>query len=219
MADVFATHGVPRVVHADRGTSMTSKKIADLLADLHVVRSHSRPHVSNDNPFSEAAFKTSNTIRRSRPGSGRSSTRGRSVTRSSPRTTTNITIAAWGCTLPHLSTMDILPPRPLHDKGSGHRLGDAPGTVRAPTRAQNPATARHCVDQQARTRYRPAGDTVPSRLTPVGLTSLDKFRVHSRPPRRYLTCSDRYAERFGVFVHERDGTVCDTHGGAGSLLK
>jgi hypothetical protein len=37
---------------------MTSKKVADLLADLHVLRSHSRPHVSNDNPYSEAAFKT-----------------------------------------------------------------------------------------------------------------------------------------------------------------
>jgi transposase InsO family protein len=58
IADVFAVHGVPQVVHADRGTSMTSKKVADLLADLHVVRSHSRPHVSNDNPYSEAAFKT-----------------------------------------------------------------------------------------------------------------------------------------------------------------
>jgi hypothetical protein len=58
IADVFATHGVPQVVHADRGTSMASKKVADLLADLHVVRSHSRPHVSNDNPYSEAAFKT-----------------------------------------------------------------------------------------------------------------------------------------------------------------
>jgi transposase InsO family protein len=58
IADVFAVHGIPQVVHADRGTSMTSKKVADLLADLHVLRSHSRPHVSNDNPYSEAAFKT-----------------------------------------------------------------------------------------------------------------------------------------------------------------
>ncbi len=58
IADVIAIHGVPRVVHADRGTSMTSKKVADLLADLQVLRSHSRPHVSNDNPYSEAAFKT-----------------------------------------------------------------------------------------------------------------------------------------------------------------
>ena len=56
--DIIAIHGVPQVVHADRGTSMTSKKVADLLADLHVLRSHSRPHVSNDNPYSEAAFKT-----------------------------------------------------------------------------------------------------------------------------------------------------------------
>jgi putative transposase len=45
-------------VHADRGTSMTSKAVAFLLADLGVTKTHSRPHVSNDNPFSEAAFKT-----------------------------------------------------------------------------------------------------------------------------------------------------------------
>lgn len=49
---------VPRVVHADRGTSMTSKPVALLLADLGVVRSHARPKTSNDNPYSEAAFKT-----------------------------------------------------------------------------------------------------------------------------------------------------------------
>jgi len=45
-------------LHADRGTSMTSKPVAQLLVDLGVARSHSRPHVSNDNPYSEAAFKT-----------------------------------------------------------------------------------------------------------------------------------------------------------------
>ena len=45
-------------LHADRGTSMTSKPVALLLADLGVTRSHSRPQVSNDNPFSEAQFKT-----------------------------------------------------------------------------------------------------------------------------------------------------------------
>jgi putative transposase len=44
--------------HADRGTSMTSKPVSALLADLGVTRSHSRPRVSNDNPFSEAQFKT-----------------------------------------------------------------------------------------------------------------------------------------------------------------
>jgi putative transposase len=45
-------------LHADRGSSMTSKPVAQLLVDLGVARSHSRPHVSNDNPYSEANFKT-----------------------------------------------------------------------------------------------------------------------------------------------------------------
>jgi len=45
-------------IHADRGGPMTAKPVALLLADLGVVKSHSRPHVSNDNPFSEAHFKT-----------------------------------------------------------------------------------------------------------------------------------------------------------------
>jgi putative transposase len=45
-------------LHADRGSSMTSKPVAFLLADLGVTKTHSRPHVSNDNPFSEAQFKT-----------------------------------------------------------------------------------------------------------------------------------------------------------------
>jgi putative transposase len=58
MEQIFKVHGVPRVVHADRGTSMTSKTVAALLADLEVTRSHSRPRVSNDNPYSEALFKT-----------------------------------------------------------------------------------------------------------------------------------------------------------------
>ena len=45
-------------LHADRGSSMTSKPVAFLLADLGVTKTHSRPHVSNDNPFSESHFKT-----------------------------------------------------------------------------------------------------------------------------------------------------------------
>jgi putative transposase len=57
----IATQGINRgqlAIHADRGTSMTSKPVAQLLVDLGVARSHSRPHVSNDNPYSEANFKT-----------------------------------------------------------------------------------------------------------------------------------------------------------------
>lgn len=56
-----AGQGIARdqlTLHADRGTSMTSKPVSQLLVDLGVARSHSRPHVSNDNPYSEAAFKT-----------------------------------------------------------------------------------------------------------------------------------------------------------------
>ncbi len=45
-------------IHADRGSSMTSKPVAALLADLDITQSHSRPHVSDDNPYSEAQFKT-----------------------------------------------------------------------------------------------------------------------------------------------------------------
>jgi putative transposase len=57
-ASVTSNGGIaPNAIHADRGTSMTSKPVA-VLSDLHISQSHSRPHVSNDNPFSEAQFKT-----------------------------------------------------------------------------------------------------------------------------------------------------------------
>lgn len=45
-------------IHADRGTSMKSKLVAQLMADLGITKTHSRPHTSNDNPYSEAQFKT-----------------------------------------------------------------------------------------------------------------------------------------------------------------
>ena len=44
-------------LHADKGSSMTSRTVGQLLADLGVTRTYSRPHVSNDNPYSESAFK------------------------------------------------------------------------------------------------------------------------------------------------------------------
>ena len=61
IADAVAAQGIVRdqlTIHADRGSSMTSKPVAQLLLDLGVARTHSRPHVSNDNPYSEANFKT-----------------------------------------------------------------------------------------------------------------------------------------------------------------
>jgi putative transposase len=45
-------------LHSDRGPSMTSKTVAQLLADLSIAKTHSRPYTANDNPFSESQFKT-----------------------------------------------------------------------------------------------------------------------------------------------------------------
>jgi transposase InsO family protein len=60
MGEAFAANNgvIPTHVHSDNGPSMTSKNVAQLLVDLGITRSLSRPHVSNDNPFSEAGFKT-----------------------------------------------------------------------------------------------------------------------------------------------------------------
>ena len=61
IAQSLAEEGIIRdqlIIHADRGSSMTSKPVVQLLADLGVTRSHNRPHQSNDNPYSEAQFKT-----------------------------------------------------------------------------------------------------------------------------------------------------------------
>ena len=70
LASAFMRHAIaasggtmPRYIHADNGTSMTSKNVATLLSDLNITRSHSRPHVSDDNPYSEAIL----------PGSGQES--------------------------------------------------------------------------------------------------------------------------------------------------
>jgi putative transposase len=61
LADTLAAQGVQPgtlTVHADRGTSMTAKPVALLLSDLGVTKSHARPHVPDDNPYSESQFKT-----------------------------------------------------------------------------------------------------------------------------------------------------------------
>lgn len=61
MAETCAKQGVARAqltIHADNGSPMIAKSVAVLMAELGVSKSHSRPHVSDDNPFSEAQFKT-----------------------------------------------------------------------------------------------------------------------------------------------------------------
>lgn len=57
--DAIAAHGAPQVVHADSGAAMRSTALRDYLQDEQgVALSHNRPYVSNDNPFSEAGFRT-----------------------------------------------------------------------------------------------------------------------------------------------------------------
>ncbi len=61
IAETCAKHGIrpgQLTLHADRGGAMRSKPVALLLADLGVTKTHGRPQVSNDNPFSEAQFQT-----------------------------------------------------------------------------------------------------------------------------------------------------------------
>jgi putative transposase len=61
IADSVARHDIEPgmlTLHADRGASMRSKPVAALLIDLDITKSHSRPYVSHDNPYSEAQFKT-----------------------------------------------------------------------------------------------------------------------------------------------------------------
>jgi len=61
IAETYHREGIQpnqRTLHADNGSAMTAKPVAQLLADLGVTKTHSRPHVSNDNPYSEAQFKT-----------------------------------------------------------------------------------------------------------------------------------------------------------------
>ena len=61
IADTVSRHDVQRgmlTLHADRGAAMRSKPVAALLVELDIAKSHSRPHVSDDNPYSESQFKT-----------------------------------------------------------------------------------------------------------------------------------------------------------------
>ena len=59
--EAISKHQIPAgqlTIHADRGRVMNSKPVAFLMADLGVTKSHSRPYVSDDNPYSESQFRT-----------------------------------------------------------------------------------------------------------------------------------------------------------------
>jgi putative transposase len=84
-------------LHADHGQTMVSKTLAQLLIDLGVAKSHSRPHVSNDNPYSEASSRRSSTGRTSQRCSGHWRTPPVTVVLPSLGTTTITATSAWGC--------------------------------------------------------------------------------------------------------------------------
>lgn len=100
ISQTYLRQGIQRgqlTIHADRGSALTSKPVALLLADLGVTKTHSRPHVSNDNPYSEAQFKTMRYLPDylSRFGSRR--TRALGQRHSWTGTTTSITTLGWRC--------------------------------------------------------------------------------------------------------------------------
>ena len=95
-------------LHSDRGAPMTSKCTAQLLADLGVTRSLSRPQVSDDNPFSEAQFKTLKYHPGFEAASTTSPPRSPSAERSSLGTTPNIAMAGSPCS-PRTTCITIEP--------------------------------------------------------------------------------------------------------------
>jgi putative transposase len=131
IADTIARVGVaPGIVHADRGSSMTSKPVAQLLVDLGIVRSHSRPHVSDDNPYSEAQFKTLKYCPAFPERSARCTTLERSASPSSTPITTSTGMPPLGCTPPPRST--TAPP--------ARSASTAPSSSTRPTRPTQPGS-------------------------------------------------------------------------------
>jgi len=92
-------------IHADRGAPMRSKLVADLFADLGIAASHSRPRVSNDNPFPKPNSGRSNIGPNFRTGSARSRMRARFATPSSRGTTTRIITVACAISRRRTCTM------------------------------------------------------------------------------------------------------------------
>jgi putative transposase len=130
IAETIAKQDVPAgqlTLHADRGSSMTSKPVAFLLADLGVTKSHSRPHVSNDNPYSEAQFKTLK-YRPGFPASFASIEEARSFCQDFFR---------WYNTEHRHAGIGLLPPAVVHD-GQAQAAYDARSLVLAAAHAAHP---------------------------------------------------------------------------------
>ena len=114
-------------LHADRGSSMASKPVALLLSDLGVTKTHSRPHVSNDNPFSESQFKTLK-YRPGFPDRFDSLEHARGLSRD---------LLHWYNHEHHHCGLGFLTPADVHHGRTAQRLADRAGVLRA-AHARNP---------------------------------------------------------------------------------
>lgn len=165
IAETIARNGAaPRSLHADRGSSMTSKPVAQLLVDLGVARSHSRPHVSNDNPYSEANFKTLKYFPEIPEPSAPFRTLAPSARRSSPTTTTSTATGRWACTR-RLRSTSAPPPR----SGRHERWCSMPPTPPTPTASPSRRSHRSCppppgsTSRRRRRSYRRSDDQLSQR--------------------------------------------------------
>jgi putative transposase len=128
-------------LHADRGTSMSSKPVAFLLADLGVTKTHSRPHVSDDNPYSESQFRTMKYRPEFPDRFGCIQTAGPSRRDSFFGTTRNTATLGWLCSPRRWFTTRAAPER------SRCGLSSSPGTLRS-TRSQTTFRSDGGLDQQ-----------------------------------------------------------------------
>ena len=157
IADSIARIGsTPHTVHADRGSSMTSKPVSVLLADLGITRSHSRPRVSDDNPFSEAQFRTLKYCPAFPERFGCWPMPERSANSSSPTTTTSTATAASACTPRPRSTSE-----PLTRSGRTVPAPSPTPTPRTPTDSASHHDHPRCPAQRGSTSqpYRPFKNT------------------------------------------------------------
>ena len=178
IAETCAKQGISRgqlTIHADRGSSMTSKPVAFLLADLGITQSHSRPHVSNDNPFSEAQFKTLK-YRPYFPGRFTSIEHARAHCQdSSPGTTTSTATAASACTPPPTSTTATPQPSRPHAPRPDRRLPAHPERF-----VRKPPAPPACQAPPGSTR--PTRKKPPlSKTAPRRLIQVDRFRRAQKP--------------------------------------
>ena len=154
MAETIDKQGIRTgelTIHSDRGSAMIAQPVAHLLADLGVTKSHSRPHTSNDNPYSESHFRTLGTDRTSPRASAPSRTPTPTAVGSSTGTTTTTGTRALGSTPQPTSTTDEL----SQSEHSTDRYSTSPTP---PTRSASSARPPHLRN------YRPwRGSTDPRR--------------------------------------------------------